>query len=204
MKNFLLLLICAATLVGCNGVGKAQDGEPKAADFESDSACTTVADVAATEDTEEAKDEVDPTEAPLPATLADAPRPKGQINFMLPAGFLPNGGYRMFAVEGTEGKLTEEDRGSKVLYLLRLVLYEETAREEEPTGDGGRSLSTEGRLVVDAYNPTTKAFVARYEGSYSTVADFDAEGEFEHGGESYDGTRTDANGKKEDFSFFGD
>ena len=59
-------------------------------------------------------------------------------------------------------------------------------------------------LVVDAYDPATKEFVGRYDGSYSGGSEYDQSGEFLHGGESYSGTFTKADGTKEEFSYYGD
>ena len=58
--------------------------------------------------------------------------------------------------------------------------------------------------MVDAYDPATKAFVGRYEGKYSSGAEYDEDDEILHCGESYSGTFTKVDGKKEEFSYFGD
>ena len=118
---------------------------------------------------------------------------------------LTDGGYRMFIVEGDESRFIEDHIGTTdTLYVLRLVSYEQTSEEEEKLENGDTFVDIEGNLVVDAYDPATQAFVGRYEGNYSSGAEYDPEGEMLHCGESYGGTFTYADGKKEEFSYYGD
>lgn len=141
----------------------------------------------------------------LPRTLDNAPAPKGNITTWLVAGFNEDGYARMFIVEGDESRFVQDNLGTTdTIYVLRLVSYEQTEDEKEQTEDGGTYESFGGPLVVDAYDPATKEFVGRYDGSYSGGSEYDQSGEFLHGGESYSGTFTKADGTKEEFSYYGD
>lgn len=141
----------------------------------------------------------------LPRTLDNAPAPKGNITTWLVAGFNEDGGYRMFIVEGNESRFIQDNLGTTdTIYVLRLVSYEQTKDEKEPVEGGGYSEDIEGNLVVDAYDPATKAFVGRYEGQYSSGGEYDENNELVHCGESYGGTFTKADGTKEEFSYYGD
>lgn len=141
----------------------------------------------------------------LPRTLDNAPAPKGNITTWLVAGFNEDGGYRMFIVEGNESRFIQDNLGTTdTIYVLRLVSYEQTKDEKEPVEGGGYSEDIEGNLVVDAYDPATKAFVGRYEGQYSSGGEYDENDELVHCGESYGGTFTKADGTKEEFSYYGD
>ena len=88
--------------------------------------------------------------------------------------------------------------------MLRLVSYEQTKDEKEPLEGGGYSEDIEGNLVVDAYDPATKAFLGRYKGQYSSGGEYDANDELVHCGESYAGIYTLADGSEDEFSFYGD
>ena len=150
-------------------------------------------------------DSVAVASAELPRTLADAPAPKGKLSTWLPAGFMEDGSYKMFILEDDESRFVHSGIGEDdTIYVLRLVSYEKTDSTKEKTEGGGYCEEFGGPLVVDAYDPSTKAFVGRYEGNYFCSCDYDAEGEFVHGGESYQGAFTKADGTKEEFSFFGD
>ena len=141
----------------------------------------------------------------LPRTLDNAPAPKGNITTWLVAGFNEDGGYRMFIVEGNESRFIQDNLGTTdTIYVLRLVSYEQTKDEKAPVEGGGYSEDIEGNLVVDAYDPATKAFVGRYEGQYSSGGEYDENDELVHCGESYGGTFTKADGTKEEFSYYGD
>lgn len=141
----------------------------------------------------------------LPRTLDNAPAPKGNITTWLVAGFNEDGGYRMFIVEGNESRFIQDNLGTTdTIYVLRLVSYEQTKDEKAPVEGGGYSEDIEGNLVVDAYDPATKAFVGRYEGQYSSGGEYDENDELVHCGESYGGTFTRADGTKEEFSYYGD
>lgn len=141
----------------------------------------------------------------LPSTLDNAPAPKGKLSTWLPAGFMEDGSYKMFILEGDESRFVHSGIGEDdTIYVLRLVSYEKTDSTKEKTEGGGYCEEFGGPLVVDAYDPSTKAFVGRYEGNYFCSCDYDAEGELVHGGESYQGAFTKADGTKEEFSFFGD
>ena len=141
----------------------------------------------------------------LPRTLADAPQPQGDIITWLPAGYLEDGGYKMFILEGDESRFIQDNIGTTdTIYILRLVSYKQTKDENEPLEDGGISKEVAGDLVVDAYDPATKAFVGRYEGQYISDGEYDKSGELLHCGEAYAGTFTKTDGTKEEFSYFGD
>ena len=194
-KNFFVLVVVAAaiftigsSMMSCKDVAKSITGIMS----DSDS-------VAA------ASDSVATDPAALPRTLADAPAPKGMINTMLPAGFLEDGGYKMFILEGDESRFIQDNIGTTdTIYILRLVCYEQTKEETEKLENGDTSEDIEGKLVVDAYDPATKAFVGRFEGTYSSGAEYDENDELLHCGECYAGTFTKADGTKEEFSYFGD
>ena len=141
----------------------------------------------------------------LPATLADAPAPKGKLSTWLVAGFDEDGYSSMFIVDGDESRLTQDrEGGSDTLQILRLVSYVQTEDKEEPSEEGGTFHSFGGRLTVDAFDPKTRLFLGRYRGSYDGGCEYDAEGELLHGGESYSGTFTAADGTRTKFSFHGD
>ena len=141
----------------------------------------------------------------LPRTLDNAPAPKGNITTWLVAGFNEDGYARMFIIEGDESRFVQDNLGTTdTIYVLRLVSYKQTEEEKEQTEDGGTYESFGDPLVVDAYDPATKEFVGRYDGSYSGESEYDQSGEFLHGGESYSGTFTKADGTKEEFSYYGD
>ena len=70
--------------------------------------------------------------------------------------------------------------------------------------NGGHTESVNGPLVVDAYDPVTKEFVGRYDGTFFSDCEYDENGEVLNCGESYSGTFTKADGTKEEFSFYGD
>lgn len=147
----------------------------------------------------------DSVSSELPRTLDNAPAPKGNITTWLVAGFNEDGGYRMFIVEGNESRFIQDNLGTTdTIYVLRLVSYEQTKDEKAPVEGGGYSEDIEGNLVVDAYDPATKAFVGRYEGQYSSGGEYDENDELVHCGESYGGTFTRADGTKEEFSYYGD
>ena len=146
-----------------------------------------------------------PVSSELPSTLDNAPAPKGKLSTWLPAGFMEDGSYKMFILEDDESRFVHSGIGEDdTIYVLRLVSYEKTDSTKEKTEGGGYCEEFGGPLVVDAYDPSTKAFVGRYEGNYFCSCDYDAEGEFVHGGESYQGAFTKVDGTKEEFSFFGD
>ena len=192
-KSFLpLLLLAFAALVIC-GTTSCKNSAIPTTEISSDSDM-----VAAIEDEAVPSDQ--------PRTLDNAPAPEGEpVTVWLPAGYLPDGGYRMFIVEGDESRFIEDHIGeSDTIYILRQVSYEVTEDTEEAMEDGGKGHNWGGKLVVDAYDPKTKEFVARYEGEYSTYAEYDQEGEFLHGGESYSGTCKYVDGTTEEFSFYGD
>lgn len=152
-------------------------------------------------------DSVAVASAELPRTLADAPAPKGNITTWLIAGMSEGGDPRMFIVENDKGQMTQAnyiEHDEDTIYVLRLVSYEQTLDETEKLEEGGTSRDIEGNLVVDAYDHKTQAFVGRYEGQYTSSGEYDAEGELVHCGETYGGTFTYADGKKEEFSYYGD
>lgn len=152
----------------------------------------------------------------FPKTLADAPEADGGLITWLVAGFLEDGGYKMFIVDGDESRFIQDNLGdTDTLYVLRLVSFNRVAFEEgdedevdETTKDapenGGHTESVNGPLVVDAYDPVTKEFVGRYDGTYFSDCEYDENGEVLNCGESYSGTFTKADGTKEEFSFYGD
>ena len=194
-KNFFVLVVVAAaiftigsSMMSCKDVAKSITG------IMSDSDSVAVA-----------SDSVVTDPAALPRTLADAPAPKGKINTMLPAGFLEDGGYKMFILEGDEGQFIQDNIGTTdTIYILRLVSYKQTKDESESLEDGGTSTEIGGNLIADAYDPATKAFVGRYEGQYNSSGEYDKSGELLHCGECYAGTFSKADGTKEEFSYFGD
>ena len=146
-----------------------------------------------------------PVSSELPRTLDDAPAAKGKLSTWLPAGFMEDGSYKMFILEGDESRLIHDKIGEEdTIYVLRLVSYEQVDSTKEKYENGGYGEEFSGPLVVDAYDPATKAFAGRYEGNYVCSCDYDADGELLHGGEAYGGTFTKADGTKEEFSFFGD
>ena len=154
----------------------------------------------------------------FPKTLADAPEPDGGLITWLVAGFLEDGRYKMFIVDGNEGRFIQDNLGeTDTIYVLRVVSFNRVAFEEgdededevdESTEDtsenSGHTESVNGPLVVDAYNPVTKEFVGRYDGTYFSDCEYDENGEVLNCGESYAGTFTKADGTKEEFSFYGD
>lgn len=152
----------------------------------------------------------------FPKTLADAPEPDGGLITWLVAGFLEDGGYKMFIVDGDESRFIQDNLGdTDTLYVLRLVSFNRVAFEEgdedevdettkDAPEDGGHTESVNGPLVVDAYDPVTKEFVGRYDGTYFSDCEYDENGEVLNCGESYSGTFTKADGTKEEFSFYGD
>ncbi|MBQ9665474.1 MAG: hypothetical protein IJV33_03260 [Bacteroidaceae bacterium] len=192
-KSFLSLLLVAFAALTICGTTSCKNSANPTSEISSDSDT-----VAASEDKAVPSDQ--------PRTLDSAPAPKGEpITVWLPAGYLPDGGYRMFIVEGDESRFIEDHIGeSDTIYILRQVSYEVTEDTEEALEDGGKEHNRSGKLVVDAYDPKTKEFVARYEGEYSSFAEYDEEGEFMQGSESYSGTCTHVDGTTEEFSFYGD
>jgi hypothetical protein len=152
----------------------------------------------------------------FPKTLADAPEADGGLITWLVAGFLEDGGYKMFIVDGDESRFIQDNLGdTDTLYVLRLVSFNRVAFEEgdedevdettkDAPEDGGHTESVNGPLVVDAYDPVTKEFVGRYDGTYFSDCEYDENGEVLNCGESYSGTFTKADGTKEEFSFYGD
>ena len=196
MKKNLLMLVVVATaiftigcsMMSCKDVAKSITGIVSDSDSVAAAADSVAADPAA-----------------LPRTLADAPAPKGSISTMLPAGYLEDGGYKMFILDGDESRFIQDNIGTTdTIYILRLVSYEQTKDEKEKLENGGTSEDIEGKLVADAYDPATKAFVGRFEGAYFSGAEYDENDEILHCGESYAGTFTKADGTKEEFSYFGD
>lgn len=194
-KNFLMLVVVAAaiftigsSMMSCKDVAKSITGIMSDSDSVAAASDSVVADPAA-----------------LPRTLADAPAPQGKITTWLPAGYLEDGGYKMFILEGDESRFIQDNIGSiDTIYILRLVSYKQTKDGKEKLENGDSFEEIEGNLVVDAYDPATKAFVGRYEGSYSSGAEYDENDDILHCGESYAGTFTKVDGKKEEFSYFGD
>ncbi|MBO4431387.1 MAG: hypothetical protein J5790_08625 [Bacteroidaceae bacterium] len=152
----------------------------------------------------------------LPRTLDNAPQPEGNITTWLPAGFLEDGGYKMFILDGDESRFIQDNLGeTDTIYVLRLVSFnrvgfeegdEEEANEhnENATEEGSYIQSYNGPLVVDAYDPATKNFVGRFEGTYFCECEYTPDGDVMHCGESYAGTFTKTDGTKEEFSYFGD
>ena len=194
-KTFSLLLSAAFTALTLWGTSSCHFSTSKMNDERSDSdSVTAVPDTASVV--------ILPA---LPRTLADAPAPKGNIITWLVAGYNGDGGYKMFIVEGDDSRFIQDNLGTTdTLYVLRLVSYEQTKDEKEPSEGGGTYEEIEGNLVVDAYHPTTKDFVGRYEGQYSSGGEYDDQGELLHCGESYSGFFTKADGTKEEFSYYGD
>lgn len=189
----LLAATCATLILGgttsCKEIAKIQTATLS----DSDSVAAVATDVTADVATE------------LPSTLDNAPAPKGKLSTWLPAGFLEDGSYNMFILEGDESRFVHSGIGEDdIIYILRLVRYEQEDSNKEKAEDGSYCEEFGGPLVVDAYDPSTKAFVGRYEGRYFCSSDYDKDGEFVHGGESYQGTFTKADGTKEEFSYFGD
>lgn len=152
----------------------------------------------------------------FPKTLADAPEPDGGLITWLVAGFLEDGGYKMFIVDGDESRFIQDNLGeTDTIYVLRIVSFNRVAFEEgdedevdettkDAPEDGGHTKSVNGPLVVDAYDPVTKEFVGRYDGTYFSDCEYDENGEVLNCGESYSGTFTKADGTKEEFSYYGD
>ena len=152
----------------------------------------------------------------LPRTLADAPAPDGGLITWLPAGYLEDGGYKMFIIDGDESRFIQDNLGeTDTIYVLRLVSFnrvafeegdEEEANEhqENASEEGSYIQSYNGPLVVDAYDPATKNFVGRFEGTYFCECEYTPDGDVMHCGESYAGTFTKTDGTKEEFSYFGD
>lgn len=193
-KTFLMLVVVAVAIFTISGMISCKEVAKSVIDAVSDSDSVAVA-----------SDSVAQEPSALPRTLADAPAPKGKITTWLPAGFLEDGGYKMFILEGDESRFIQDNIGSTdTIYILRLVSYKQTKDEKEKLENGGSSEDIEGDLVVDAYDPATKAFVGRFEGTYSSGAEYDENDEILHCGESYAGTFTKVDGKKEEFSYFGD
>ena len=96
----------------------------------------------------------------LPRTLDNALKPEGNVTTWLVAGFLEDGGYKMFIVDGDESRFVQDNIGdTDTIYVLRLVSYKQTKEENEALEDGGTFKEIEGDMVVDAYDPATKAFV---------------------------------------------
>ncbi len=190
----MLLVVAFVTLIlgsttSCKEIAKIQ----KDALSDSDSVAVTADSVSV------------PVSSELPRTLDDAPAAKGKLSTWLPAGFMEDGSYKMFILEGDESRLIHDKIGEEdTIYVLRLVSYEQVDSAKEKYENGGYGEEFGGPLVVDAYDPATKAFAGRYEGNYICSCEYDADGEFLHGGEAYGGTFTKADGTKEEFSFFGD
>lgn len=189
----LLAATCATLILGgttsCKEIAKIQTATLS----DSDSVAVTADSVSVSVSSE------------LPRTLDEAPAPKGKLSTWLPAGFMEDGSYKMFIIEGDESRFVHSDTGEdNLIYILRLVSYEQTDSTKEKAEDGSYCEEFGGPLFVDAYDPSTKAFVGRYEGRYFCSCDYDKDGEFVHGGESYQGTFTKADGTKEEFSYFGD
>ena len=143
---------------------------------------------------------VEPVWKPLPRTLENAPVLKCDFTAWIPAGECGS-----FVLEGEDSRYVwEGEQEINEIYILRFVRFEETVSEAEQLADGGVRETLCGRLVVDAYDPDTHVFAARYEGEYRTIANYDADGEFSKTDESYSGTCTKADGTKEDFNFSAD
>lgn len=152
----------------------------------------------------------------FPKTLADAPEPDGGLITWLVAGFLEDGGYKMFIVDGDESRFIQDNLGeTDTIYVLRFVSFNRVAFEEgdedeadeaieDASEDGGHTESVNGPLVVDAYDPVTKEFVGRYDGTYFSDCEYDENGEVLNCGESFSGTFKKADGTEEEFSFYGD
>ncbi len=194
-KTFLMSLVVAfvtfilGSTTSCKEIAKIQ----KDALSDSDSVAVTADSVSV------------PVSSELPRTLDDAPAAKGKLSTWLPAGFMEDGSYKMFILEGDESRFIHDKIGEEdTIYVLRLVSYEQVDSTKEKYENGGYGEEFSGPLVVDAYDPATKAFAGRYEGNYVCSCDYDADGELLHGGEAYGGTFTKADGTKEEFSFFGD
>jgi len=193
-KSFLMLVMTAVASFTISGMISCKEMAKSVIDAVSDSDSVAAA-----------SDSVTQESSALPRTLDEAPAPKGKISTMLPAGYLEDGGYKMFILEGDESRFIQDNIGTTdTIYILRLVSYKQTKDEKEKLENGGSSEDIEGDLVVDAYDPTTKAFVGRFEGTYSSGAEYDETDEILHCGESYAGTFTKADGTKEEFSYFGD
>ena len=193
-KSFLMLVMTAVASFTISGMISCKEMAKSVIDAVSDSDSVAAA-----------SDSVTQESSALPRTLDEAPAPKGKISTMLPAGYLEDGGYKMFILEGDESRFIQDNIGTTdTIYILRLVSYKQTKDEKEKLENGGSSEDIEGDLVVDAYDPATKAFVGRYEGEYSSGAEYDENDEILHCGESYSGTFTKVDGKKEEFSYFGD
>lgn len=194
-KPFLMLLVATfVTLIlgsttSCKEIAKIQ----KDALSDSDSVAVTADSVSV------------PVSSELPRSLDNAPEPKGKLSTWLPAGFMEDGSYKIFILEDDESRFIHDKIGEEdTIYILRLVSYEKVDSTKEDMEEGGYFEEFGGPLVVDAYNPATKAFVGRYEGNYVCSCEYNADGDFMHGGEAYGGIFTKADGTKEDFSFFGD
>ena len=193
-KSFLMLVMTAVASFTISGMISCKEMAKSVIDAVSDSDSVAAA-----------SDSVTQESSALPRTLDEAPAPKGKISTMLPAGYLEDGGYKMFILEGDESRFIQDNIGTTdTIYILRLVSYKQTKDEKEKLENGGSSEDIEGELIVDAYDPVMKAFVGRFEGTYSSGAEYDETDEILHCGESYAGTFTKADGTKEDFSYFGD
>lgn len=193
-KSFLMLVMTAVASFTISGMISCKEMAKSVIDAVSDSDSVAAA-----------SDSVTQESSALPRTLDEAPAPKGKISTMLPAGYLEDGGYKMFILEGDESRFIQDNIGTTdTIYILRLVSYKQIKDEKEKLENGGSSEDIEGELIVDAYDPATKAFVGRFEGTYSSGAEYDENDEILHCGESYAGTFTKADGTKEEFSYFGD
>ena len=141
-----------------------------------------------------------------PADITKAPKPEGEVNCAM-----TNGNYQdavaVFNIEKTEGTITASMDGEewKTLYDLRLVSYKETNREKTLFEEGeGSETSTYGKLVVNAYDPATGAYVGQFSGEFDETIGYDSQGEQEWGSQSYIGKFTKADGTVEDIEFYGD
>lgn len=195
-KNFFLLLL-VAVFVTLTGMGSIS--------------CKNVPSVRT-----DVLSDSDSVAAGFPKTLADAPDPDGGVITWLVAGYLEDGGYRMFILDGDESRFIQDNLGeTDTIYVLRIVSFnrvafeegdeeEASASKEDASEDGSYIQSYNGPLVVDAYDPVTKDFVGRYEGTYFSECEYTPDGDVMHCGESYAGTFTKTDGTKEEFSYFGD
>lgn len=202
-KMFLMLVAALGLLIGMGGSSCKNETKSEAA-AEAETAKVDVVDEnvdepAATDGDSAGAEEPAATDDEPEMTLANAPQPSGRLTTWLVAGVAPSGFCRMFIVEGDESRMVEQSAGDeKLIYVLRLVSYKETKHQKNADEE-----EFEGSLVVNAYDPKSERYVGQYKGEYYCGCSYE-NGEMVHCGESFAGKFTRANGKVEEFNFYGD
>ena len=198
-KKSLFMLMAAGSLLVAAGLNSCANNS-KTDKAEADAEVAVEAEVKADSlETETSDAEMEePTELKA-HSLDEAPQSKGTLLTYLVAGYNGDGWASMFIVDGKDSRLTQTTDGEEeIIYILRLVSYEETFRNKtEDDEDYG------GPLVVNAYDPKSHACVGQYKGEYSCGCAYE-HGEVVNCGESFSGTFTRLDGKTEEFSFYGD